>query len=74
MNEQTKLETLNTVQQVLRNFMIALAASSNTDLEKLGNLLTSSASNEALDPTAREMLADLASGATFFSANGATKQ
>lgn len=71
---QSELDILNITQQVLRQLMLALAAGSKADLEAIGTVLESAASNEALDPMARHMLADLAAGATGLHAAGLRKQ
>jgi hypothetical protein len=71
---QNELDILNITQQVFRHLMLALAAGSKADLGVIGSVLESSASNEALDPMARQMLADLAAGATGIHAAGIRKQ
>jgi len=54
--------------------MLALAAGNKANLGDIGAVLESAATNEALDPMARQMLADLASGATGLYAAGIRKQ
>ena len=71
---EADLNTLNITQQVLRQLMLALAASHQADLGKLGALLEAAAGNESLEPMARHMLADLASGASGLHAAGMRKQ
>lgn len=67
-------ETLNIVQQVLRFTLIALAAGSRADLALIGGLLEEAAANPELMPEARQMLADLAAGATTLGAGNVTRQ
>lgn len=71
---ESELEALNIIQQVLRPLMLALAASHQADLGKLGAVLEAAAGNESLEPMARQMLADLASGAIGLHAAGIRKQ
>lgn len=73
MLDKNNLETLNVTQQVLRHLMLSLAGACQADLGKLGALLEAGASNERLDPLARQMLADLAAGATGLHAAGIRK-
>ncbi len=61
MNKE-QAETLNTVQEVLRHVVIALAGASGCDKAKLAHLLDAGASNEQLEPASRAMLRDLAAG------------
>lgn len=72
--KNSEKELLNIVQQVLRNLMLALAAGNKADLGDIGAVLEASAANRALDPMARQMLADLAAGATGLHAAGLRKQ
>lgn len=68
------LEVLNIVQQVLRHVMLALAAGNKANLGDIGSVLEAAAGMETLDPMARQMLADLAVGATGLHAAGIRKQ
>lgn len=68
------LEVLNITQQVLRHLMLALAAGNKSNLGDIGNVLEAAATNDALDPMARQMLADLAAGVTGLHAAGIRKQ
>ncbi len=68
------LETLNVVQVVLRHLMVSLVAASKADMAQLGEMLEIAATNDAIDPIARSMLADLASGATGLGALEVRKQ
>ena len=68
------IETLNIVQQVLKHLLLAIATSSEADIGKVGTFLEAASANERLDPAAREMLADLAAGATGISARGVRRQ
>ncbi len=61
MNKE-QAETLNTVQEVLRHVVIALAGASGCDEAKLAHLLDAGASNEQLEPASRAMLHNLATG------------
>lgn len=71
---QPELDILNITQQVLRHLMLALAASNQADLGKIGAVLESAAANQSLEPMAQQMLADLAAGATGLHAAGIRKQ
>ena len=71
---QPELDILNITQQVLRHLMLALAASNQADLGKIGAVLESAAANQSLEPMAQRMLADLAAGATGLHAAGIRKQ
>ena len=73
MNKES-LEVLNIVQQVLRHLMVTLAAGNKANLGNIGSLLEAAAMNMALEPMARQMLADLAAGATALHVVGAPKQ
>jgi hypothetical protein len=73
MNEES-IEVINIIHQVLRQFMVAMAATNRTDLDELGNLLAAASANESLDPAARAILADLAAGAAGLHASGVRKQ
>ncbi|UXY13841.1 hypothetical protein N8I74_10955 [Chitiniphilus purpureus] len=68
------LEVLNIVQQVLRQFMLAVAAGNQSNLGDIGDVLEAAAARESLDPMARRMLADLASGAHGLHAAGIAKK
>ena len=68
------LEVLTIVQQVLRHVVAALAATDKERLGEIGGMLELAASNRALEPMARQMLADLASGITALSDIGGLKQ
>lgn len=68
------IEVLNIVQQVLRHFMLSLAAGAKADLGDIGRVLEAGAAIDTLDPMARQMLADLASGAIALHATGIRKQ
>ena len=71
---QINIETLNIIHQVLKHMMLSLAAADRTDMAALGRLLESAASNQALEPMAQTMLADLAAGATALGTSGCCKQ
>ena len=71
---KSEIETLNIVQQVLKGLMLTLAAENKADRGKIGSLLEAYASNEGLDPMARAMILDLASGVIAMHAAGARKQ
>jgi hypothetical protein len=71
---ESELEILNITQQTLRHLMLAMAGAGKLDLGDLGNLLEAGASNTNLDPMARQMLADLAAGATGLHSAGLRKQ
>ncbi len=73
MNKES-MEVLNIVQQVLRHLLISLAAGNKTNLGNIGALLEVSATNTALEPMARQMLADLAAGAVALHLTGTPKQ
>lgn len=66
MNEDS-VEVLNIVQQVLRQFLIAVAASGTADLGKMCAVLKAAAALGTLDPIARKMLDDLGDGAGVLS-------
>ena len=68
------IEVLNIVQQVLRQFMLSLAAGNKANLGDIGNVLEASAAIETLEPMARQMLSDLAAGAIAFHNAGIRKQ
>lgn len=68
------MEVLNIVQQVLRHFMVSLAAGNTANLGNIGSLLEAAAMNTVLEPMARQMLADLAAGATALHVAGVRKQ
>lgn len=68
------VEIINAVQAVLRHLMLSLAAASNADLAKIGQVLEAAATNTNLGPLAQSMLADLASGATAIGTPGQRKQ
>jgi len=72
--KSSDMEILNIVQQVLRHLMLALAAGNKSNLGDIGQVLEAAAANGALDPMARQMLADLAAGATGLHAAGIRKQ
>jgi hypothetical protein len=69
----SQLETLNVTQQVLRGITVSLAAACKADLGDLGAALEAFASSHALEPEARQMLLDLAVGATALYAAGIRK-
>lgn len=71
---EPNIEALNVTQQVLRALMLALAAGCDADLGKVGLALEAAAANRAIEPMARQMLADLAAGATGIHAAGMRKQ
>lgn len=71
--DNQSLETLNAVQQVLRALMLALAGSCKANLGDLGAVLEAAALNDKLEPVARQMIADLAAGATATHAAGIRK-
>lgn len=71
---QSELDILNITQQVLRHLMLAIAAGTKADFGDIGAVLEAAAVNDALDPMARTMLADLAAGATGLHAAGLQKQ
>lgn len=73
MNNES-LEVLNIVQQVLRQLMLAIAAGNKANLGDIGLVLEAAAAQGTLDPMARQMLADLAAGATGLHAAGIRKQ
>lgn len=72
--KQAELDLLNIVQQVLRQLMLALAAGNKANLGDIGAVLEAAAAQGTLDPMARQMLADLAAGATGLHAAGIRKQ
>lgn len=73
MLDKNHLETLNITQQVLRHLMLSIAGACQANLGNLGVLLEAGASNERLDPLARQMLAGLAAGAIGLHATGIRK-
>ena len=68
------IELLTVVQQVLRQLMLSLAASTKANLGDLGEVLEASATIQTLEPMARQMLADLAAGAISLHNAGIRKQ
>ena len=68
------IEVLNIVQQVLRHFMLSLAAGSKANLGDVGAVLEAGAAVDTLDPMARQMLADLAAGVITLHNAGVRKQ
>ncbi len=72
--KKAQMEVLNVTQQVLRIAMVSLAASCKADASVLAQALEGAATQRTLDPMAREMLADLASGITLISAANIRKQ
>ncbi len=72
--KDSDIEVLNIVQQVLRHMLLALAAGNKANLGDIGAVLEAAATNGAIDPMARQMLADLAAGATGLHAAGIRKQ
>ena len=54
--------TLNTVQQVLRQVVLAMAAATKADLATLSTLLGAATAHPDIDPIAKEMMADLSIG------------
>lgn len=71
---EESIQVLNITQQVLRGMLISLAAGNKSNLGDIGNALEAFAANDALDPMAKQMLADLASGATGLYSAGIRKQ
>lgn len=61
------VEVLNIVQQVLRQFLIAVAASGTADLGQMCSVLKAAAALGTLDPMARRMLDNLGDGAAVLS-------
>lgn len=57
------VEVLNIVQQVLRQFLIAVAASGTADLARMCSVLKAASALGTLDPMARQMLDNLGNGA-----------
>lgn len=72
--KESDLEILNTVQQVLRGMLIALAAGNKADLGNISSALEAFAANGEISPMAQKMLLDLASGAAGLHAAGIRKQ
>jgi hypothetical protein len=61
--ERNGMVNLDTVQQVLRGMTVSIAAAGRMDMAELATLLQGFATSPAtLDPLARRMLLDLASG------------
>ena len=71
---ESEIEMINIIQQVLRALTVTLAASQQADLGKLGAALESAAGHQALEPMARQMLADLAGGLLLLDSAGKRKQ
>ena len=66
------LEALNVMQQVLRLYTISLIGSATVDISKLAALLQSSAAAPNLEPQARAILNDLATGLDVMTRAGRT--
>ncbi|MEW6099060.1 MAG: hypothetical protein AB1666_07730 [Pseudomonadota bacterium] len=67
-------ETLDILQQVLRQSLLALAASSRANMPLFASALEAASHNEALHPVARAMLAELSESAGIVAPFSATKQ
>ena len=72
--QEDSVRVLNVVQQVLRGFVLATAASNRQAMDEFGNLLAVAANNDQIDPIAQKMLKDLADGALMLSSAGKIKQ
>ena len=67
-------ETLNIVQQVLHNIVMACGATAPDRIADLSSMLAAHAQAPNLDPAARQMLADLAQGPGMVASARHTKQ
>lgn len=72
--KEENLEVINIVQQALRQLMIGIAYSTDADFERLGNFLIGASTLESIDPIARNMLNDLAAGATMIASGKSAQQ
>ncbi|HWP19389.1 MAG TPA: hypothetical protein VNO84_09690 [Burkholderiaceae bacterium] len=67
-------ETLDILQQVLRQSLLALAAASRANMPVFASALEAASHNESLNPVARAMLAELSESAGIVAPFSATKQ
>lgn len=72
--QEDSVRVLNIVQEVLRGFVLASAASNRFALSDFGNLLAAASENNNIDPMASKMLQDLAEGALILGSAGQSKQ
>ncbi|WKB52475.1 hypothetical protein [Eleftheria terrae] len=67
-------ETLDILQQVWRQSLLALAAASKANMPIFASALEAASHNESLNPVARAMLAELAESTGVVAPFSATKQ
>lgn len=72
--QEDSIRVLSVVQEVLRGFVLATAATNRQAVGEFGSLLAAAGENDQIDPIARKMLQDLAEGALMLSTAGQSKQ
>ncbi|MCM5679728.1 hypothetical protein M8A51_09290 [Schlegelella sp. S2-27] len=70
----TQTETLDILQQVWRQSLLALAAATKCNYATFASALEAASHNESLSPVARAMLSELAESAGVVAPFSATKQ
>lgn len=67
-------ESIQTVQQVLRGVVFALAMETHADMSRLASAIAAFGEHQNISATARAMLLDLARGLAMVGGAGARKQ